>query len=87
MQYTISAFDRLPCEAETFIINGINADVDDFGEVTIEHGEGRYSCYIDFESKHSTEEVLSKYNIDGTEYEEIQDKLNNVFFGSCGCCI
>jgi len=83
----IKTFDALPCETEVFKVNNIKADVEDFGEVNTEPA-GSYTCSISFEAKMPKQDVLDKYKIDLEEYEEITNKLGDVFCrGICSWCV
>lgn len=78
---------NLPCSLEIFRINGIDADVDDFGE-RIRGGDCfENTCSQKFEHKLPTDEVLAKYGITLSEYsevcEELSDKLRVI---GCGMC-
>lgn len=91
MKLIIKPFHELPCELETFTINGKNANSMDFGD-TYDHGAENaepYGCGdMYFEPKTPTKEVLEEYNITEEEYynicNELKDKLS---VGSCGWCI
>jgi len=84
-------FCRYLCSAAEFKINGIDADVDDFGEKNDEAPElaEPYGCgNMQFKGKPSTEEVLKKYEITEKEYQEIVSKLEGgLSFGQCGWCV
>ena len=79
------------CALETFVINGIDADYEDFGvkedinpAIAEEYGCGN----MKFISKPATQEVLEKYNINADDYGEICRKLDEeLSFGQCGWCI
>lgn len=91
MELSIKVFQALPCELETFIINGKKANSEDFGEVYDHNKENKesYGCgNMYFESIPSTKEVLDKYNITKEEYDKICDELEDkLFIGRCGWCI
>lgn len=79
------------CYASTFIINGINADTNDFGEqydASPDEAEP-YGCgNMTFYPRRAAPEILNKYNITLEEYNEICGKLEDgLSFGSCGWCI
>lgn len=79
------------CETSKFIINGIYADYDDFGE-KYDRCPGRaepYACAnMQFTRYSPKKEVLDKYGITEAEYEEICDELENkLSFGCCGWCV
>ena len=80
------------CSTEVFIINGVNADYEDFGE-KYDRGRGSdtevYGCAdMQFTGKDSTPEILAKYSINQSEYDEVVSELSEkLSFGSCGWCI
>ena len=45
MELIVESFDALPCELETFTINGKNADSSDFGD-TFDHNEKRLMVVV-----------------------------------------
>lgn len=87
------------CGYVKFRINGIEADVDDFGDA-YDHGcercddeepeEGWHwgGCYnMQFDAKPAEEEVLRKYGITEEEYHEVCKKLREEYdIGKCGMC-
>lgn len=96
MELVIEPYDVLPCELETFTINGKKASSIDFGNTidheAIDYEEGEkdaYSCSnIYFEPEPPTEIVLHKYNITEEEYYSICDELENKLHVSrCGWCV
>lgn len=90
MKYVIQGYGAL-CELQTFVINGVNADYEDFGE-KYDDGPANaedYACGdMTFYPKPATDVTLSKYKISADEYntitEELRDKLS---FGNCGWCV
>lgn len=82
---------RALCATSRFVVNGINADKDDFGTQTDESPETAddYGCGdMRFTPKSATQEVLEKYHINIDEYNQIAAELaNKLSFGSCGWCI
>lgn len=90
MKVIIKPYDCL-CELDTFTINGISADYDDFGEKydTDRINAPDYGCGdMRFIPKVSTEKVLNKYQITQSEYYEICYELESALsFGRCGWCI
>lgn len=72
MKVIIKPCDGMPCTLGQFIVNGIKADVDDFGYMDWEDGEF-YECinhrFIGFDKPKA--ELLKKYNINETEFESI----------------
>ncbi len=90
MKLELEIFGAL-CSTEVFVINGINADSDDFGvqgDNDTENAED-YGCgNMEFERKTETDEVLKKYSITKEEYEKIAEKLEEgLSFGCCGWCV
>lgn len=77
------------CYMRTFVINGIEATVEDFGTQVDEEPdeENPYCCGdMQFIPKESTVEVLNKYKITQAEYEQICKELDCLSFGSCAWC-
>lgn len=91
MELVIRPFPALPCRLEVFIINGRNAELEDFGneeDHDIESAEP-YACGdMWFEPKLPTTEVLQRFNITADEYNTICRELEKkLFVGECGLCI
>jgi len=89
MKYIIKDMRSL-CELETFEINGIKAEYEDFGDKYDTNPEQAepYGCgNMQFIPRPSTKDVLKKYKITEDEYEEICSALSCLSFGSCGWCI
>lgn len=84
-------FGSALCHTPVFIINGISADKDDFGEKYDRSPEEAepYGCGdMQFTAIPPTVEVLKKYNINLDEYNEIAQKLcDGLSFGCCGWCV
>jgi hypothetical protein len=85
-------YGALPCALQTFTINGIDADENDFGEGFDADWENApdYGCgFHKFEGDRTEKpSVLAKYNIDYSDYLEICDLLEETLLvGSCGWCI
>jgi len=78
------------CYTPIFIINGIEADKDDFGYQKDRDSEnaGQFSCSdMHFTPSPPTGEILDKYNISLSEYYEIADQLESgLSFGNCSWC-
>jgi len=79
------------CATSIFVINGINADQEDFGtQGDNDPDEAEpYGCgNMVFERVSPSSEVLKKYNITKEEYSEVCDKLEaGLSFGECGWCV
>jgi len=91
LDVVIIPYDALPCACEKFTINGIDADVSDFGytvDMDSENAE-EYACGDrQFVPQMPTDKVLEKYGINLKEYAEICEKLGSALaVGSCGWCI
>ena len=90
MNYTIKVYKAL-CSAETFKINGQDADTDDFGESEDQDRDNApdYGCGNKvFTAKPATSAVLKKYKITVDEYNTIADELSlKLSFGRCGWCV
>ena len=91
LKLEIKPFNALPCELEVFTINGINANIEDFGENYDAHPEiaDPYCCgchkFVGY--KTPDEDTLLKYHIDKASFHEIVNKLEEVLYvGSCGWC-
>lgn len=89
MKFELKIFSAL-CATDKFVINGIEANSEDFGYQSDKSPETAeaYCCgNMVFTRKEPTAEILQKYNITEKEYSdicyELEDKLS---FGSCGCC-
>lgn len=84
-------FGSALCYTPTFIINGISADSDDFGEKYDHDPESAedYACGdMQFTRVPAKPEVLAKYGITVPEYELIAGQLEaGLSFGSCGRCV
>jgi len=77
------------CEPNEFIINGIEADYEDFGSKCDEGlWEAEEYCCGDmrFTPDPPTDSVLKKYNITLEEYYKVCDELDVLSFGACGWC-
>ena len=86
----INVFSAL-CALETFKINGIDADENDFKEYKEDIGREYAEPYccgnMVFKAKFPTTEILNKYNITLEQYTFIAEKLEDLLsFGSCGWC-
>lgn len=78
------------CYLRTFVINGVEADEEDFGthkDIEPEIAE-EYACgNMKFIPKESTSDVLDKYKITQEEYDQICNELDCLSFGCCGWCV
>ena len=91
MELVIEPFNALPCELETFTINGKKASSFDFGN-TFDHINGEKEvygcCNMYFEPNPPAEEILHKYNITEEEYYKICDELEDkLYVGRCEWCV
>jgi hypothetical protein len=95
----IVPFGALPCEAQTFDVNGVAGDKSDFGsngdvgEFDYDYGpldDENWACADNQFTPHTDipEGVLAKYGITEAEYRDIQDKCVALFaVGGCGYCV
>lgn len=87
MKYTIEPYHALPCALETFIINGVNATVEDFGEVELSGNCMESECCSTFVAAPPKPEVLEKYYITEDEYLSIRERLEEeLYVRQCGWC-
>jgi hypothetical protein len=91
LKVVVIPYHALPCSCETFTINGMDADKDDFGsscDMDPDNAE-QYGCGNRiFIPQMPTDEVLEKYSINLREYAEICAKLQDMLaVGTCGWCI
>lgn len=79
------------CSLETFVINGVQADEDDFVDKYDHSPETAkdYACGdMRADIKGASSGVLKKYKINEDEYAEIAEKVaDEVSFGYCGLCV
>lgn len=79
------------CALEKFVINGIEADYNDFGTKidTQKHLAEEYGCgNMEFIPDEPTQEVLDKYSINVTDYEEICNRLiKELSYHKCSLCV
>lgn len=101
MKIEFKQYDTLPCEVEKFEINGVKADINDFGFPEIimpdldELGDAMYwGCgdriwfTWELEECESWEPILKKYSITKEELQEITDMLERkLSISNCGWCI
>lgn len=79
------------CAPYIFIINGVRAYYNDFGD-KYDHDTESAECFgcgdMRFDGEPSTPEILDKYSITQSEYDEIVLELSEkLSFGSCGGCV
>jgi hypothetical protein len=93
MNVVIKPYYALPCELETFTINGKDAYKDDFGYST-NSGDGlnilEYGCgnmkFISYDTP--IEGLLEEYEITMNEYNKICEMLEaKLYVGECGWCV
>lgn len=77
------------CMPSKFVVNGIDADTNDFGEKHDRAPSDDYGCGdMQFTRIAPTKNVLEKYLLTEEEYSKICDDLESgLSFGSCGECI
>ena len=98
MTIELEAYRGLPCEAQTFKINGEDAELEEFGEY--EYGDyaecqdedirqwGCYNKYFVPLPYEKNMDVADKYWLTEEEYDELCDKLREKFaIGTCGWCV
>jgi hypothetical protein len=87
MKIEIKVPTAMPCRPEVFKINGVNAELEDFGSIEKEQG-GWYSCKnIRFQHKLPTTAVLQKYRISLEQYAEVVRELERrLDLHSCSMC-
>ena len=90
MKVIIKPYRALPCALETFSINGIKADKDDFGvgRDVDEFNAAPYCCgYWKFTARLATQAALNKYKISVDEYNEVAPMLESALdVGRCCWC-
>lgn len=90
MEYKAEVYGAL-CSLSTFVINGVDADEDDFVDKYDHSPETAedYACGdMQADIKPLADEVLKKYNITTDEYQTIaEDVSEKVSFGCCGLCV
>lgn len=88
MEVVAIPFSGLPCELETFTINGKDAYIYDFGEGD-SHGDcfECECCHRFITNKVPMENILEKYQITNDEYNEICSLLEDkLYVLGCGLC-
>lgn len=90
MLFELSIYSAL-CATSRFVVNGINAYTNDFGEQYDRDAENAedYACGdMQFTRLPAKNEVLEKYMITEEEYSKICDALESgLSFGCCGWCV
>ena len=86
-------FGKSLCYTSKFIINGVKAKADDFGEMYDRNPDkatelGDYTCGdMRFTRNGPRHDVLAKYRISEAEYHTIAAQLEEgLSFGCCGWC-
>jgi hypothetical protein len=77
------------CTLDAFEINGIKADINDFGEqYDREPFNAQYCCgNMCFNGIAPSDEVLDRYEVSEDEYWEIVNELEDTLsFGRCNLC-
>lgn len=76
------------CCAEVFTINGIEADITDFGDKQNDNPSRKRGCKnMVFQRKPSTPAILQKYNIIEMDYQFVAIELENkLSFRRCNWC-
>ena len=88
----------LPCELDTYYLNGVSLNQCDFGTSYDRGGYCdnedivRYGCinrvFEPWTEEEHKNEAMAKYGITENEYYKIQDKLESeLYVGECGWCV
>ena len=88
MRIRFETHRALPCRPSVFVVNGIQADTDDFGEQD-SHSDGYYGCISNtFKPfRHPPKNVLNKCKISLEEFLDIGDILQEKLdIHNCGWC-
>lgn len=81
----VETYETMPCELQTFRINGIDAELEDFG-VVVKEDFGGYEC-TDLRFEEGEQPPLKKYNLTYDDYDEICRVLSDTFkIGRCDWC-
>lgn len=93
MKCEMQTYEYLPCALKVFRINGIDADITDFGEGKDVDPESApdYGCgchrFIGSKDKDVMEKAMTKYGITEEDYMEIISELEEVLHvGYCALC-
>lgn len=88
----IETYKSLPCRTKAFRVNGIDADINDFGE-TDDTGrcnvtECGCGC-MEFVSNNSKmNDAMQRYNVSEDEFHEVQKRLElSLCVGECSLCL
>jgi hypothetical protein len=89
MELKLAAYGTI-CEPQIFVINGIKASYQDFGEkydTSPDEKKPNICCNMEFKPKAPTQEVLAKYQITLAEYAYVCRQLQAcISFGTCRFC-
>lgn len=89
MELIVVPYDYF-CSLQHFYINGIMADICDFGECLDDDPQNApdYGCGCKlFRANPAEPEILDKYKISLNEYNEVCEELREkLYFGSCSLC-
>lgn len=77
MTLEIETCETMPCELQTFRINGIDAELEDFGMVVKDDFDGYECTKLRFEE--SGHPPLKKYGLSYSDYDEICAVLLDTF--------
>ena len=78
MKLVVNTSKDNPRNIEFFTINGIEANIEDFGEVTEQHIKYYKHSRISFAGKTPSSEILNKYKITISEYTEVINHLDTI---------
>ena len=85
LRLEVETYETMPCELQTFRINGVDAELEDFGMV-VKDDFGGYEC-TDLSFEEGGQPPLKKYNLTYNDYVEICRVLSDIFnIGSCDWC-
>lgn len=94
MDIVIKPYSALPCATKVFKINGIEAEIEDFGSMEdrrpdmAEPFSCACMCFTSNNDKEARRRAMEKYNITYDEFEIVQNELESVMYvGSCGWCV
>lgn len=84
----MKAYRGLPCSLSVFVINGVQADMYDFGRQN-RTDDGYWGCSSNIFTpfRHPGKDCLSKYKISLNEFLEIGDRLEKLLnIHDCNWC-